>query len=45
MGQTTKKTGRYDHCESCPSRGTGLFCELEKLSLDDLSRHKVTNFF
>ncbi len=36
---------KYEHCEACPSRGEGIFCELERQSLDDVSRHKITNVF
>jgi CRP-like cAMP-binding protein len=37
-----KKT-EASHCETCPSRGKGIFCELEGLALKDVSDHKVTN--
>ncbi|WP_164848271.1 Crp/Fnr family transcriptional regulator [Halobacteriovorax sp. HLS] len=30
-------------CESCPSNGQGIFCELEELALSDIDKHKVTN--
>lgn len=39
------KLAKPEHCDSCPSRGQGIFCELEKHALDDVSRHKVTNVF
>lgn len=33
------------HCETCPSRSSGIFCELKKESLDDVSKHKVMNHY
>ncbi len=39
------KTNNSNHCEDCPSRGEGVFCSLEKLVLDDLSAHKITNTY
>jgi CRP-like cAMP-binding protein len=36
---------RFDHCKDCPSRGEGIFCELEALALNDLGRQKITNTF
>ena len=33
------------HCEECPSKGKGIFCELESAALDEVSEHKVTNVF
>ena len=33
------------HCEDCPSGGVGVFCELEKAALDEVSRQKVSNVF
>lgn len=36
---------KFEHCESCPSKGMGIFCELERSALDDVSDHKVTNVF
>jgi CRP-like cAMP-binding protein len=44
MARSTKANTPL-HCEDCPSRGEGIFCELESLALDDLSRQKVTNQF
>lgn len=32
-------------CESSPSLGTDIFCELEKEVLDDVGRQKVPNIF
>ncbi len=32
-------------CEECPSKGDGIFCELEGLALQDVSKHKVINNF
>lgn len=36
---------KFDHCKDCPSREKGVFCELEHMALNDLSRQKVTNTF
>lgn len=36
---------RYGNCRDCPSRGEGIFCELEGLALNELSRQKITNTF
>ena len=33
------------HCDNCPSKGDGIFCELEHLALDDVSDHKVVNSY
>lgn len=41
----SKKLNPYIHCEDCPSRGKGIFCELEAASLNELSKQKVTNVF
>ncbi len=32
-------------CESCPSKGQGIFCELEHEALQDVSDHKVVNTY
>tara|TARA_B100001971_G_C18267890_1_gene595809 strand:+ start:20758 stop:21453 length:696 start_codon:yes stop_codon:yes gene_type:complete len=32
-------------CESCPSQGNGIFCELEHMELSDISDHKVNNTY
>lgn len=32
-------------CENCPSRGDGIFCNLELLELKNVDEHKVTNTF
>ncbi len=32
-------------CEDCPSKGLGIFCELEKAALDRVSEQKVSNVF
>ncbi|MFT6631402.1 MAG: CRP-like cAMP-binding protein [Bacteriovoracaceae bacterium] len=32
-------------CETCPSKGQGIFCELEKATLQDVSDQKVTNSY
>jgi CRP-like cAMP-binding protein len=32
-------------CETCPSRGKGIFCDLEKLALQGVSDHKVMNTY
>ena len=33
------------HCSNCPSLGSGIFCDLEKTGLDNVSANKVTNTF
>jgi CRP-like cAMP-binding protein len=33
------------HCESCPSRHSGVFCDLNKDALNDVSKHKVLNHY
>lgn len=33
------------HCETCPSKGKGIFCELEHLTLSEVSSHKVVNTY
>lgn len=30
-------------CEQCPSKGDGVFCELEEMELGELDKHKVIN--
>ena len=32
-------------CESCPSKGEGIFCELESEALHDVDDHKVVNTY
>lgn len=32
-------------CENCQSRDKGVFCDLEKMALHDVSTHKVTNTY
>lgn len=41
MQKTTKSTS----CEQCPSRGTGIFCDLETGPLAIVSANKVTNSY
>ena len=41
----SKKITRYENCGECPSLQKGIFCELERLCLNDLSGHKVNNIF
>lgn len=31
------------HCENCPSRGKGIFCELKSNELSEVSDHKIEN--
>lgn len=33
------------HCETCAARTKGIFCDLNKTSLDDVSTHKVMNHY
>lgn len=44
-GDNMRKIKEADKCQSCPSKGKGIFCELENNDLDDLSQHKVTNTY
>ena len=37
------KTLKNVDCEHCHSRGKGIFCELEKVALNDVSHNKVMN--
>ena len=32
-------------CETCPSQGKGIFCDLEETELCDVSDHKITNTY
>jgi CRP-like cAMP-binding protein len=32
-------------CDNCPSRDKGIFCDLERLSLKDVSQNKVMNLY
>ncbi|MEE2670908.1 MAG: Crp/Fnr family transcriptional regulator [Bdellovibrionota bacterium] len=32
-------------CENCPSKGQGIFCQLEGMALHDVSDHKVVNSY
>ncbi len=32
-------------CENCQSKDKGIFCELEHMALDDVSKHKVMNTY
>lgn len=33
------------HCENCPSRQSGIFCDLNKETMSDVSKHKVMNHY
>lgn len=33
------------HCDSCPSREDGIFCDLDFKEIQDVSDHKVTNMY
>ena len=41
----SKRANQYGHCKDCPSKDNGIFCELQSISLDEVSKHKVTNTF
>jgi CRP-like cAMP-binding protein len=41
MASALKKT----NCDTCPSRGQGIFCELEMNELSEVSQNKVTNVY
>lgn len=32
-------------CESCPSKGAGIFCELEKEAIQEVGKQKISNMF
>jgi len=40
-----RKVKEADKCQNCPSKGQGVFCDLENPELDELSQHKVTNLY
>ncbi len=40
-----RKVREEEKCQSCPSKGTGIFCDLNDADLDELSVHKVTNTY
>ena len=40
-----RKIKEDDKCQNCPSRGDGIFCNLEDLELEEISQHKVTNTY
>ncbi len=40
-----RKIKEIDKCQNCPSKGKGIFCDLDNPELDDLSQHKVTNTY
>ena len=42
---TAKKQSAPAHCEDCPSKGKGIFCELKSNDLVDVSDHKVENTY
>lgn len=39
------KVDRLDKCEDCTSKDKGIFCQLDSGSLEDLSKHKITNIY
>lgn len=42
---TMRKNLDSRHCKNCPSKGQGIFCELENIALDDLNKQKIVNTF
>lgn len=38
-----KKSDLPFKCDDCPSKGKGIFCELEGAAIQDVSEHKVVN--
>ena len=42
---TARKLSAPAHCEDCPSKGKGIFCELKSHDLVDVSDHKVENTY
>jgi len=39
------KKDTHTHCESCPSKETGIFCDLGGIDLENVSSHKVNNLY
>jgi CRP-like cAMP-binding protein len=40
-----RRVKETDKCQNCPSKGQGVFCDLDNPELDELSQHKVTNLY
>lgn len=40
-----KKEHENSHCDHCPSREDGIFCDLDFKELEDISHHKVSNAY
>lgn len=38
-------SGKHLQCENCQSRDKGVFCDLDKMALHDVTGHKVTNTY
>lgn len=38
-------SAKMTKCETCPSQGKGIFCELEHMELQDVTDHKVNNSY
>ena len=36
---------KMNKCETCPSQGKGIFCELEHMELQDVTDHKINNSY
>ncbi len=41
----TKRSELPTECETCPTQGKGIFCELKSQELHDVSEHKVENSY
>lgn len=39
----TTRHASLNNCESCPSKGEGIFCDLNSDELGELARHKIVN--
>jgi CRP-like cAMP-binding protein len=40
-----QKTYKSTNCENCPSREIGIFCDLEKAAIKNVSQNKVMNLY
>lgn len=40
-----RRVKESDKCQNCPSKGSGVFCDLQDTELDEISQHKVTNTY
>lgn len=40
-----RRVKEQEKCQNCPSKGQGVFCDLDNPDLDEISQHKVTNTY